>query len=169
MRRVCVVTTVSRSRMKVLFICTHNRCRSILFEAITRQRAGGLIDARSAGSQPSGEVHPLTLKYLSAAGYSIANLQSQSWDAFADWSPQVAITVCDRAAGEACPLYLGTAIKCHWGLADPSATRGSDQAIRSAFAATIATIEARVDGLMDVAQAPGADWPARLAALTEEN
>ena len=95
----------------ILFICSHNRCRSILSEAITRQNAQGIINAMSAGSQPSGEVHPLSLKYLSEMGYDTAGLTSQSWDSLTDdngnsFVPDVVITVCDQAAGESCPLGL---------------------------------------------------------------
>ena len=68
--------------MKLLFICTHNRCRSILAEAITNHLSNGLIEAKSAGSEPAGEVHPLTLKYLNDAGIPTEGLQSQSWDEF---------------------------------------------------------------------------------------
>tara|TARA_Y100000782_G_scaffold19591_1_gene20534 strand:+ start:117 stop:326 length:210 start_codon:yes stop_codon:yes gene_type:complete len=69
--------------MKILYICTHNRCRSILCEAITNA-SNGNVEARSAGSQPVGEVHPLSLKYLAERGFSTDGLQSQSWDEFED-------------------------------------------------------------------------------------
>ncbi|MDG1462870.1 MAG: arsenate reductase ArsC, partial [Gammaproteobacteria bacterium] len=80
---------------KVLFICTHNRCRSILAEAVTKHIARGDLDARSAGSDPAGVVHPLSLQYLDEAGISTAGLSSQSWDAHEDWAPDIVITVCD--------------------------------------------------------------------------
>lgn len=150
--------------MKILYVCTHNRCRSILSEAVTRSRAGSLIDVRSAGSQPVGEVHPLSLKYLQQAGYDIDGLVSESWDAYAEWAPDVVITVCDRAAGEACPLYLGSAIKLHWGLQDPSALRGTEEQIAAAFLSTIKCIEKRVDQLNTVAQLPSAQWQSALAS-----
>ena len=86
--------------MKVLYICTHNRCRSILSEAITNHVAGDVITAKSAGSQPAGEVHPLSLKYLNEAGIPTEGLQSQSWDEFEAFAPDLVITVCDSAAGE---------------------------------------------------------------------
>lgn len=153
--------------MKLLYICTHNRCRSILSEAITRRRAAEVIDARSAGSQPAGEVHPLTLKFLSAAGYPIDELCSQSWDDFEAWSPDVVVTVCDRAAGEPCPLYFGCALKVHWGLADPSALAGSDELVADAFAATIREIERRVDTLQVIATRPRDDWQSLLTAASQ--
>ncbi|AEF53459.1 arsenate reductase ArsC [Marinomonas posidonica] len=138
--------------MKILYICTHNRCRSILSEAITNGMAAGLIEAKSAGSQPVGEVHPLSLKYLKQAGYQTAGLISQSWDDFEDFEPDLVITVCDSAAGEACPLYFGKSLKVHWGLSDPSKLEGSDTQQETAFMDTIKAIEERVEQLKALAQ-----------------
>ena len=104
------------SSFNILYICTHNRCRSILSEAITRQKALGIITAQSAGSEPAGQVHPLTLRYLQEAGYNTQQLSSKSWDTLGEFIPDVVITVCDQAAGESCPLWLGTTPKLHWGL-----------------------------------------------------
>ena len=134
--------------MKFLFICTHNRCRSILCEAITNHLAQGRIAAYSAGSQPAGEVHPLTIKYLEARGVSTAGLQSQSWDEFESMAPGVVITVCDSAANEACPVWFGDAVKVHWGLPDPSRLEGSEEAVRAAFFAVMDTIEQRLRKLL---------------------
>lgn len=135
--------------MKILYICTHNRCRSILSEAITNEIAGNNIEARSAGSQPSGQVHPLSLKYLEQAGYSVVGLKSQSWHDFADFQPDVVVTVCDSAAGETCPVYFGNSIKVHWGLSDPSKIEG--EGCESAFLACMAEIENRVEKLNKIA------------------
>lgn len=106
--------------MKILLICTHNACRSIIAEAVADKIATSRIIARSAGSNPRGQVHPLTLKHLAAHGYDIAGLKSQSWDEFEIFSPDVVITLCDQAADEACPAYFGDSLKIHWGLKDPS-------------------------------------------------
>lgn len=144
--------------MKILFICTHNRCRSILFEAISNQLGEGHLIARSAGSQPAGEVHPLTLKYLQQAGFSSTGLRSQSWDDFADFAPDVVITVCDRAAGESCPLYFGNSLKVHWGLSDPSGVTGSDTEVAKAFTDCINEIVRRVNQLTVLA-ASGVSGP----------
>lgn len=138
--------------MKILYICTHNRCRSILSEAISNRRAEGLLDARSAGSQPAGEVHPLSLRYLAQRGYRTEGLQSQSWDAFEDFAPDLVVTVCDSAAGEACPLYFGKSVKVHWGLSDPSKIEGSEAELEQAFMACIDEIERRVDQLIELAK-----------------
>lgn len=138
--------------MKILYICTHNRCRSILSEAITNHFANGAITAKSAGSQPAGEVHPLSLKYLAEAGISIDGLQSQSWDELEDFAPDVVVTVCDSAANEACPVWFGNSIKIHWGLADPSKLTGSEQELADAFNQTIDVIKQRVKSLSAMAE-----------------
>ena len=131
--------------MKLLFICTHNRCRSILCEAIASQRGAGVLQAASAGSAPVEAVHPLTLRYLEERGYSSTDLQSQSWHDLQSFEPDRVITVCDSAAGEVCPLWMGEVEKYHWGLPDPSRVEGDDAAIRSAFMAVIDRIEVKVD------------------------
>lgn len=138
-------------KLKVLFICTHNRCRSILSEAITNKLAGDVIDARSAGSQPAEAVHPLTLRYLQQTGYPTEGLRSQSWDDFEAFQPDLVITVCDSAAGEACPLYFGNSNKIHWGLADPSKTEGDDAEIEQAFLGCIDEIAERAIKLRELA------------------
>ncbi|MBF7073446.1 arsenate reductase ArsC [Glaciecola sp. MH2013] len=137
--------------MKILYICTHNRCRSILSEAMTNQLAGDIIEARSAGSQPVGEVHPLSLKYLAQNDISISGLQSQSWDDFESFQPDLVITVCDSAAGETCPLYFSDSLKVHWGLSDPSKVVGDSVKIEQAFLACIAEIAERVSKLRTIA------------------
>lgn len=136
--------------MKILYICTHNRCRSILSEAITNQYGQGRLEARSAGSQPSGEVHPLSLKYLAEQGVSTEGLSSKSWDNLDGWVPDVVVTVCDSAAGEACPIWLGDALKVHWGLADPSKLEGTDEVKAEAFRQTIKQIISRVERMLEI-------------------
>lgn len=144
--------------MKILYICTHNRCRSILCEAISNHLGQGKIVARSAGSQPVGEVHPLSLQYLQEAGIPIDGLHSQSWDEFEAFAPDIVITVCDSAANESCPVWFGDSVKLHWGLQDPSklaADNGIDDDINSdmiadAFRATIGEITARVETMLAI-------------------
>jgi len=142
--------------MKVLFICTHNRCRSILCEAIANQLArregAPAIEARSAGSEPAGEVHPSTLAALQRAGYGVEGLVSESWDVHESFAPDLIVTVCDSAASEACPVWFGHGVKVHWGLSDPSKMQGSQEEIDKAFAFTIATIEERMYALQRVAE-----------------
>ena len=134
--------------MKILFVCTHNRCRSILSEALTNHRGDARLQAASAGSQPSGEVHPLSLKYLKEMGVEISDLKSQSWDDLEDFAPDVVITVCDSAAGESCPVWFGQTLKLHWGLSDPSKVEGDEATVKAAFMACIETIQRRLDALL---------------------
>ena len=134
--------------MKLLFICTHNRCRSILSEAITNQRARGVLTAASAGSAPVDAVHPLTLRFLQERGYDTAGLVSQSWVDLEAFEPDCVITVCDTAAGESCPLWMSDVEKVHWGLPDPSRVDGDDETVRAAFMAVIDRIELKVDEWM---------------------
>lgn len=134
--------------MKVLFMCTHNRCRSILSEAVFNHLAPDGFEAVSAGSHPSGEVSLLTLNALKRAGITTEGFYSKSSDVFADAPPDVVITVCDRAAGEACPVYFGHALKTHWGLEDPSALEASEADIQQAFEKTLRIIEQRVQAFL---------------------
>lgn|SRR3990167_2222294 len=134
--------------MKILFLCTHNACRSILAEAIARKMGQGRWQVASAGSQPSGRVHPLTLHYLAEAGYSTDDLHSQGWDSLEAFQPDVLVTVCDQAAGEACPVWLGRATKVHWGLADPSRHAPGSPDADAAFRYTIRLLEDRFAALL---------------------
>ena len=106
--------------MKLLFICTHNRCRSILAEAVSNHVGDGLIHAASAGSSPQGQVHPSSLLALQRHAISTAGLRSQSWDEFENYDADAIITLCDQAAAETCPVWFGDAPTVHWGLSDPS-------------------------------------------------
>ena len=133
---------------KFLFICTHNRCRSILSEAISNHLAKGKILAYSAGSQPAGQVHPLSIKYLDEKGIPTEGLKSQSWDDFELVEPDVVITVCDSAANEQCPVWFGNCIKAHWGLPDPSKLEGSEEEVKKAFFVVMATIESRIQQVL---------------------
>lgn len=130
--------------MKVLFMCTHNSCRSILSEAVFNHLAPTGLQAVSSGSFPSGRVNPQALKTLKDAGIATDGLSSKASDAFADEPVDIVITVCDNAAGEVCPAYFGRALKAHWGLADPSAISGSQAEIEAAFASTLGKIEQRI-------------------------
>lgn len=136
--------------MNFLFLCTGNSCRSILSEVLFNQRALTGWKAYSAGSQPSGQVHPLTLKTLENLGLSTEGLWSKSIDACEQYQPDVVITVCDSAAQEACPLYLGQAIKAHWGLSDPSHLDLPQAEKLNAFLLTVQHINKRLDALFEL-------------------
>ena len=125
--------------MRVLFMCTANSCRSILSEAMFNHLAPQGFQAISAGSFPKGQVLPRSLTTLQEAGIDIDGLSSKGNDAFQSNPPDIVITVCDKAAGEACPVYFGPALKAHWGLEDPSEVKGDE----AAFHATLAHIETR--------------------------
>lgn len=154
--------------LNVLYICTHNRCRSALFEAITNQLGEGCLSAKSAGSEPAGQVHPLTLQYLQQSGYSTEDLSSNSWedsDYLQDFRPDVVITVCDKAAEEVCPLWLGDTPKIHWGLIDPSKNTDDPKHTANNFRQAIQQIEQKVRMLLPIANLPAKDRIDALAKL----
>ncbi len=136
--------------MKILFICTHNRCRSILGEAITRKLCGDNIQVKSAGSAPASNVHPETLKNLERHNYDTQGLVSNSWDDLGGFIPDISITVCDNAAKEVCPLWLGESIKIHWGLPDPTHNDISENKKQDAFDHVIATLEKRIKKICQI-------------------
>ena len=131
----------------ILFICTHNRCRSVLAEAIANARFDDFFHAFSAGSQPAGQIHPLTLKFLAARGLPTGGLRSQSWDDFADQEFDLVVTVCDSAANEPCPLWMSDAPRAHWGVPDPSKAAGDAAAIESAFFTVMDALESQLVAL----------------------
>jgi len=134
--------------MRVLFMCTANSCRSILSEAMFNHLAPPGFEAVSSGSFPKGHVLPRSLTTLQQAGISIEGLSSKGNDAFEDKLPDIVITVCDKAAGETCPVYFGPALKAHWGLEDPSDVTGDETVVDAAFRATLAHIERRCNALL---------------------
>ncbi|MEL7046292.1 MAG: arsenate reductase ArsC [Pseudomonadota bacterium] len=128
----------------LLFVCTHNRCRSVLCEARARHSDGTPDDAYSAGSEPSGEIYPDTLKNLKRRGIGTSDLRSESWDVYETLSPDAVITVCDRAAGEQRPLWLGRSVRTHWGLPDPSPILSDEEGCTATFDAATDTVERRL-------------------------
>lgn len=121
----------------VLFLCTGNTARSVLAEGILRNEGAGRFNVFSAGSQPKGIVNPFALKTLAAHGYPADGYRSKSWDEFAaPGAPRMdfVFTVCDSAAGEACPIWPGQPTTAHWGIEDPAAVGGSDIDKERAFA-----------------------------------
>lgn len=120
----------------ILVLCTGNSARSIMAEALFNVIGKGRFKAYSAGSHPTGKVHPLAIEQVKLLGYPIENLKSKSWDEFAmQDSPQMdfIFTVCDNAAGEVCPVWAGKPITAHWGFEDPAAAVGTDEEKRREF------------------------------------
>ncbi len=133
--------------LRILFVCTHNRCRSILAEAMARQIGRDLLQVASAGAQASGQVHPKSLLHLTRRGYDLTGLRSTSWSELNDFIPDLVITVCDRAANEACPVWLQDTPQVHWGLPDPSAIE-DDPAQDDAFEAVMNRLEERLKAVV---------------------
>jgi len=134
--------------LKVLILCTGNSCRSILGEALINYLGGDRFQAFSAGSHPTGKVNANALATLARHGIPTEGFSSQSWDEFDDKGIDIAITVCDSAAGEACPVYLNSVIRAHWGLPDPAHVAGSQEDIEAAFETTYAALEKRINQLL---------------------
>ena len=131
----------------VLFLCTGNSARSIIAEAILNKIGGGRFRAWSAGSQPKGRVNPHTLTLLRGLGFDTSGLRSKSWDEFAKpGAPALdfVFTVCDNAAGEACPIWPGKPITAHWGISDPAEATGTEAQIGQAFSDAYRMLNQRI-------------------------
>lgn len=125
--------------LNVLFLCTHNSARSVIAESVMNRLGNGKFRGFSAGSMPSGSVHPYAFELLERLNYPTGELRSKSWHEFANPdAPKLdfVFTVCDNAANETCPIWPGQPISAHWGLPDPSAAEGTEAERRFAFADT---------------------------------
>ena len=137
----------------LLFLCTHNSARSVMAEALLNTIGRGRFHAFSAGSTPSGRVNPFAVELAKTLGYLTDNIRSKSWDEFAlPDAPKmdVIITVCDNAAGEACPIWPGHPAAAHWGFPDPSNADGSDDDKRRAFDKVFHDIRRRIELLVNL-------------------
>ncbi|MGZ4955471.1 MAG: arsenate reductase ArsC [Methylobacter sp.] len=134
--------------LKILILCTGNSCRSVLGEALINHLGGDRFQAFSAGSHPTGKVNANALATLKRHGIPTEGFSSQSWDEFDDKGIDIAITVCDSAAGEVCPVYLNNVVRAHWGLPDPAHVTGSPEVIEQAFEATYTALEKRIHQLL---------------------
>jgi arsenate reductase len=138
---------MAESVHNVLFLCTGNSARSILAESLLNQLGKGRFHAYSAGSHPAGQVNPLALELLEKNHFDTSGLRSKPWDEFArPDSPRLdfVITVCDKAAGEACPVWPGQPMTAHWGIPDPATAEGSDAVKRRAFVDAMNQMQRRI-------------------------
>ena len=151
--RCCEGSPHMTAPLNVLFLCTGNSARSIMAESILRKDGRARFRAFSAGSIPKGEVNPFALKVLASYGYPTDSLSSKSWEVFAAAdAPKMdfVLTVCDNAAGEACPLWPGQPITAHWGIEDPAAVEGSDIDKERAFVTAFRYLRNRVSLLVNL-------------------
>ncbi len=133
--------------MNVLFLCTGNSCRSILAEATFNHLAPVGWQAVSAGSKPTGYVHPRSLALLAREGIATEGYHSKSWDDL-PLTPDVVVTVCASAAGETCPVYLGPVLRTHWGVEDPAHATGTDEEIDAAFMMAYQILRTRIEAFL---------------------
>lgn len=133
--------------MNVLFLCTGNSCRSILGEATFNHLAPSGWQAMSAGSKPTGYVHPRSLALLAREGIATDGYHSKSWENLPT-TPDIVITVCGSAAGETCPAYLGPVVRTHWGVEDPAHVTGTDEEIDAAFVKAYSILRARIEAFL---------------------
>jgi len=161
--------STSSNPFKVLFLCTGNSARSIMAEAYLNGAGKDRFVAYSAGSHPQGRVNPFALEQLASQGLDTTGLCSKSWDAFArPDAPAMdfVLTVCDQAAGEACPIWPGRPVTAHWGVDDPAKVEGSDAQKRAAFAHAFAVLKQRID-LLCAARVESLDPAAAAETLAE--
>src|SRR5476649_1473815 len=133
--------------MNILFLCTGNSCRSVLSEATFNHLAPAGLKAISAGSQPAGKLHSRAVALLHSKDISTEGYYSKSWGDL-PVTPDIVVTVCDSAAGETCPAYLGPVLRTHWGVDDPAHTTGTDAEIDAAFDKTFRILRARIEAFL---------------------
>ena len=139
---------MSEKIYNVLFLCTGNSARSLMAEALLNGTDAGRFRAFSAGSHPTGAVHPYAIEQIKSIGHTPDDLRSKSWNEFAAaGAPEMdfVITVCDKAAGEVCPFWPGQPVTAHWGFSDPAATDGTNDEVRQAFTTVCREIKTRLD------------------------
>ena len=147
--------------MNVLFLCTGNSCRSILGEATFNHMAPAGWHAMSAGSNPTGQVHPRSLALLAREGIATEGYYSKSWEDLPQ-VPDIVISVCGNAANETCPAYLGPVLRTHWGVDDPAHATGSDAEIDAAFMTAYRILRARIEAFFALPLAELQQNPAQL-------
>lgn len=136
---------MANAPQKVLFVCTGNSCRSIIAEMLLNHLGEGRYQAFSAGSCPTGQVHPQSIATLKRHGIEPGEPHSKSWDEFSDTKFDLVVTVCDQATGESCPLFPGSPTKLHWSTPDPAKTTGTEEEINTAFEKTFHLLRTRIE------------------------
>ncbi len=142
------MVAISDRTYNILFLCTGNSARSVLAEVLMNRLSKGRFRTYSAGSHPASEVNPFTLELLHSKGFVTDGLRSKNWDEFAKPDAPTmdfVITVCDKAAGEVCPVWPGQPMTAHWGFEDPAAAQGSDEARRKVFMKVFVEIARRIE------------------------
>jgi arsenate reductase len=129
----------------ILVLCTGNSCRSVIAEALINQLGAGQYKAVSAGSKPAGYVHPKSIETLQRHGIAAGAPRSKSWGEFENTDFDLVITVCDAAASESCPLFLGKHEKLHWATPDPAYVTGSEDEINAAFDEAFNMLKTRIE------------------------
>ena len=133
---------------RVLVLCTGNSCRSVIGEALFNHLGKGQIEAVSAGSNPAGYVHPKSIETLKRHGIEVGQPRSKSWDEFEGQAFDFVVTVCDAAASESCPVFLGKAKKLHWSTPDPAKATGTEDQIEAAFDEAFDMLKTRIEDLI---------------------
>lgn len=165
-------STANDRQYNVLLVCSGNSARSVIAEAVLNREGRGRFRAFSAGSKPGKAPHPMAVSLLRSLGYDASELRSKSWREFgaADApSMDFVITVCDAAAGEACPSWPGHPLQAHWGLPDPARVDGTEAEQRAAFLETYRRLTARISAFVNlpIEQLDLATLKERLAAIGE--
>ncbi len=132
---------------RVLFLCTGNSCRSIMAEALINQMGQGRYHAYSAGSHPTGEVHPRSIATLQRHAIDPGQPHSKSWDDLTNTAFDLIITVCDQAAREPCPIFPGQPRTLHWSIPDPVKNTGTEAAIQAAFEQVFFLLKEKIEAL----------------------
>lgn len=142
--------------LTVLVLCTGNSCRSIIAEALINHLGQGLYKAWSAGSFPTGHVHPKSIETLKKHAIDPGQPRSKSWNEFANQHFDVVVTVCDQAAGESCPIFPGKPKKLHWGTPDPAKAAGieAEAAFDNVFFMLKRNVEELTNGRLLLTQTP---------------
>ncbi len=134
----------------VLFLCTGNSCRSVMAEGLLKHHGKDRFRSFSAGSSPTGKVHPMSMETLRRHGINHVGFESKAWDVFKNMDLDIVVTVCDNAAGETCPIFPGNPVKGHWSIPDPAHFQGTPEDIEAEFDRVFGILERRIKAMVDL-------------------